>query len=122
MGTESYRKRLLDEERELQTQLARLEGEARDRDAGEVQDAVDEATAAQSTEESLSESSRLSATLMQVRDALQRLQAGTYGICVVCGRPIEPGRLQAVPWSPYCLADQEKLETRTVERHAGSTL
>lgn len=122
MGTESYRKRLLDEERELQTQLARLEGEARDRDAGEVQDAADEATAAQSTEESLSESSRLSATLMQVRDALQRLQAGTYGICVVCGRPIEPGRLQAVPWSPYCLADQEKLETRTVERHAGSTL
>jgi DnaK suppressor protein len=33
---------------------------------------------------------------------------GTYGKCIDCGRPIEPGRLEAVPWTPYCFDDQKK--------------
>jgi DnaK suppressor protein len=41
----------------------------------------------------------------QVRDALQRIEKGTYGRCVECGRPIEAHRLGSVPWTPYCLDD-----------------
>ncbi len=39
----------------------------------------------------------------QVRDALQRIEEGTYGKCTDCGRPIEARRLDSVPWTPYCL-------------------
>ena len=46
----------------------------------------------------------VSETLEQVRDALRRLQNGSYGKCTLCGRQIEHARLEAVPWTPYCLA------------------
>ena len=51
-----------------------------------------------------------SETLVQVEDALRRIEEGSYGKCVICGKPIEPARLEAIPWTPYCLADQQKLE------------
>jgi DnaK suppressor protein len=46
--------------------------------------------------------------LQQVRAALQRIEDGTFGYCIDCGKPIEPARLDAVPWTPYCREDQEK--------------
>ncbi|MCT9625345.1 DnaK suppressor protein [Arthrobacter sp. SORGH_AS 212] len=44
-----------------------------------------------------------SAGLDQVEAALDRIAAGTYGSCAVCGRPIAEGRLEARPWTPYCI-------------------
>ncbi|MEJ1193214.1 TraR/DksA family transcriptional regulator [Pseudarthrobacter sp. CCNWLW207] len=44
-----------------------------------------------------------SSGLAQVEAALQRLADGTYGVCAVCGAPIAEGRLEARPWTPYCL-------------------
>jgi RNA polymerase-binding protein DksA len=35
--------------------------------------------------------------------ALARLDAGTYGTCVRCGKPIAPGRLEALPWAAHCI-------------------
>ena len=43
------------------------------------------------------------AKLRQVLDALQRLDAGTYGACRSCGKPIAPGRLEAIPWAATCI-------------------
>lgn len=42
--------------------------------------------------------------------ALQRLDAGTYGLCVDCGQPLGPDRLAARPEAARCLADQARLE------------
>jgi RNA polymerase-binding transcription factor DksA len=39
-----------------------------------------------------------------IRAALQRMDAGTYGICVSCGEPIAPNRLAALPYAVRCLA------------------
>jgi len=44
-----------------------------------------------------------SSGLAQVEAALQRVADGTYGVCEVCGVPIAEGRLEARPWTPYCL-------------------
>jgi len=44
-----------------------------------------------------------SSGLAQVEAALQRMADGTYGVCEVCGLPIAEGRLEARPWTPYCL-------------------
>lgn len=43
------------------------------------------------------------ATLGQVEAALGRIADGRYGYCDVCGAPIAEGRLEARPWTPYCI-------------------
>ena len=46
----------------------------------------------------------------EVAAALARLDAGTYGTCVDCGRPIDPARLEFRPEAARCLEDQQKHE------------
>lgn len=41
--------------------------------------------------------------LEQVEAALQRLDEGTFGDCVRCGRTIPPERLDAIPWAAHCI-------------------
>ena len=48
----------------------------------------------------------------QVVAALRRLDEGTYGQCVDCGRPIPDERLEARPEVARCLEDQQKAEAR----------
>jgi DnaK suppressor protein len=51
--------------------------------------------------------------LAQVTAALQRIDAGTFGKCVVCGRPIGKERLDALPYTPFCVEDARASEGRT---------
>ncbi len=120
MDTKHFRQKLLEKERELLAQLPHLESETRDSVKPEVGDVIDEATADQAISESSEEETVISQTLEEVRDALQRIEDGTYGRCIACGREIEPARLEAVPWAAYCLKDQEKLDARGSRE--GSTL
>ena len=46
--------------------------------------------------------------LREVEEALQRIDAGTYGICEACGREIPEERLEAVPWTKLCIDDARK--------------
>jgi DnaK suppressor protein len=113
MHTEHFKKLLLDKDRELQSNLDALEGEGRASGEAEVRDSIDDATSSQGTSESFEEGTLLSRTLEQVRDALHRLKDGSYGTCTVCGLQIERSRLEAVPWTPYCLEDQEKQDRKS---------
>jgi len=45
-----------------------------------------------------------------VEQALQRLEEGSYGTCVDCGREIPAGRLQAQPEAIRCVDDQRRFE------------
>jgi DnaK suppressor protein len=119
MNTEHFKKLLLAKRRELQASLAGLEGEASASGEAEVRDYTDAATASQGTAEAFEEGSIVSQTLEEVQDALRRMEDGSYGKCTVCGREIPPARLEAIPWTPYCLEDQEKLDGKTVQ---GATL
>jgi RNA polymerase-binding protein DksA len=38
-----------------------------------------------------------------VQAALARIDAGTFGLCLRCGQPIAPGRLEALPWAEHCI-------------------
>ncbi|MGZ4114451.1 MAG: TraR/DksA family transcriptional regulator [Actinomycetota bacterium] len=42
--------------------------------------------------------------LQDVVRALEKLDDGTYGTCDGCGGPIEPDRLEAIPWATRCVA------------------
>ena len=46
----------------------------------------------------------------EIEAALARLDAGTYGNCVDCGRPIDEARLEFRPEAARCLEDQQKFE------------
>jgi DnaK suppressor protein len=50
--------------------------------------------------------------LREIDDALDRLEGGTYGICLDCGRPIDPARLQALPAASHCIKCQERHDLR----------
>lgn len=50
------------------------------------------------------------AELSEVDRALDRIKAGTYGLCLACHRPIENERLDAAPQAEYCRACQEVRE------------
>lgn len=50
--------------------------------------------------------------LVEIEAALGRIEAGTYGLCVVCGRPIGAERLEAVPYATLCIDDKRAQERR----------
>ena len=48
------------------------------------------------------------ALLREVEDALERLREKSYGTCMDCARPVARKRLEAVPWTRYCVSCQER--------------
>lgn len=56
------------------------------------------------------------ALLQQVKDALKRIDDGTYGRCIDCGEPIPEKRLEVIPWAARCVKDEEKIEKRNLSR------
>ena len=50
----------------------------------------------------------LQESLDEVKAALARLDAGHYGICEVCGKPIGEARLEAMPATRFCIVDAAK--------------
>jgi RNA polymerase-binding transcription factor DksA len=49
-------------------------------------------------------------TLGEVTAALERIRAGTYGKCQECGQPISRGRLEALPYTPYCIECAQEMQ------------
>ena len=41
--------------------------------------------------------------LIEIDEALERIENGTYGICEINGEPIPKARLEAIPWARYCI-------------------
>jgi len=116
-----FKQQLAEKEHELVSGISRLEGEARESREAEVEDIIDEATSSEGKSATFQESSQAWQTLVQVREALRRIDQGTFGACVDCGRPIELARLQAIPWTPYCREDGEKHD-RELPASSDSTL
>jgi len=48
--------------------------------------------------------------LEEIDQALDRIENGTYGICVGSGTPISKPRLQAIPWTKYSIEYATKME------------
>ena len=63
----------------------------------------EEADEASELEKRLALEERLRESLNEVEHALQKYEAGTYGLCDSCGQPIEEGRLEAIPQASLCL-------------------
>lgn len=49
--------------------------------------------------------------LEHIKAALARIDDGTYGICLDCGEPISPERLEVLPYATTCIRCQSKHKT-----------
>ncbi|MDO8604095.1 MAG: TraR/DksA C4-type zinc finger protein [bacterium] len=70
-------------------------------------DINDTADSMEAFEEAAAIEVELEARLLEVDSALSRIEAGTYGICRICGSAIEDARLHANPAAPTCIAHRE---------------
>ena len=109
MNTERFKRQLLAKERELRARVGPSGGGNEPGDES-VPDSGDESVRSEAREAQLRDAEADWAVLNQVRDALARIENGTYGHCLVDGEPIDPKRLEAIPWTPYCRKHQELLE------------
>jgi DnaK suppressor protein len=111
LNLDHFRRQLLDLEQELTRRLGQEVETARS--SGDDQfDSGDLARVDEMKEEYFKLADTDSAILAQVRAALRRIDEGTYGTCGVDGEPIDPKRLESVPWTPYCVKHQLELEAR----------
>jgi RNA polymerase-binding transcription factor len=86
----------------------------------EVTDTKDQATHNLSAEAAAAEVARLREALGDTEQALERLEAGAFGLCTRCGEPIALERLRSAPSSPRCRSCQERFEAAQGRAQYGS--
>src|SRR4051812_17763241 len=116
MNTEQYKQRLLDMEQTLSARIGREADHGRGEFIDSAHDAGDASVADEVSSEQFAEAEHDRNVLQQVRNALCRIADGTFGICIVDGGPIEEQRIEALPWTPYCLKHATRLEAATSAR------
>lgn len=102
----------------LEVKQAELAGGLRNRDEIVIEktpDALDEVQLAGERELAIRNLDREANLLRQVRDALRRIADGSYGVCLHCEEEIKPKRLEAVPWTKYCIRCQEAADRQEFE-------
>jgi DnaK suppressor protein len=110
LDIEFYKRRLLEEQERLLVLIERVKQETRATTPDPIHDHIDGDVIDEVKDELFKEAEIHWTTLRQVRAALQRIEDGTYGRCLVDGEPIDEKRLEATPWAPYCLRHEEELE------------
>ncbi|MEP6477013.1 MAG: TraR/DksA C4-type zinc finger protein [Actinomycetota bacterium] len=116
---DDLRERLLTERAELESQLSTLEentfAASQSEMTGEVafdDETADAGTATFERERDLSIENNIRDLLAKIERALQRMDAGTYGICDRCGKPIEKARVKALPYVDLCIKDAQAQSRR----------
>ena len=112
---ETFRKQLEQRQSDLRKIVARTEQDGREADVGTAQDIADRAANSYTKEFLFHQSNNERQLLQSVEIALSRISEGVFGECINCGNDINPKRLEAVPWTRYCIACQEKLEQGLLE-------
>jgi DnaK suppressor protein len=116
---EYFRKRLEERQHVLRRNVSRTELDGRQTDDDSAQDIADRAASSYNKEFLFHQSNSERQLLQMVETALERLREGIFGQCISCGEEINPKRLEAVPWTRYCIQCQEKMEQGRLE-HAQS--
>src|SRR5258708_5904249 len=112
---EAFKKKLEERQQTLRRTVSRTEEDGRVADQDTAQDIADRAASSYTKEFLFSQSNNERQLLQMVETALQRIREGTFGECVNCGNEINAKRLEAVPWTRYCIACQEKKENGQLE-------
>ena len=84
---------------------------------GNAPDPLDRATLESERDYTLRIRDRESRLIKKIRQSLEDIDNGTYGICQMCGEDISVARLEARPVARHCIDCKNKMEAH--ERAAG---
>ncbi|MGA7377834.1 MAG: TraR/DksA family transcriptional regulator [Candidatus Sulfotelmatobacter sp.] len=90
--------------------LDRLHDETRSIDSDSPSDSADQCVLSLSREALFHQSGERRVMVRRIEAALSRIKKNSFGICIGCGDSINSRRLEALPWTQYCLDCQEDLE------------
>ena len=115
---DTYRQKLFALGRRMNSDLSAVAGEALRTTGGEASGSLSNApvhpadlgTDNYEQETAVSLLANESQLLEQVSAALARIDQGTFGCCRECGQDVEPERLNALPYTPYCMACAARVE------------
>ena len=108
--TQRYEERLRSHQKQLERSMLTAVQQGRQAVAEDTLDVADQAVFSYQKEMLFSQGTEGHSQLTLVRLALERLEDGTFGECMHCSRQIGEKRLEALPWTPYCIDCQEKIE------------
>ena len=106
----------------LEAKQAELSAGLRNRDDIAIEktpDAIDEVQLAGERELAIRNLDRESNLLRNVKGALVRIADGSYGVCMHCEEDIKIKRLDAVPWTKYCITCQEAADRHEFDTESG---
>jgi len=109
-----FKEKLLQKQRSLSDMVQRTEGYGREKEP-DIQDVADMAVESYTREFNFGKSSGDRHILQLIREALDRIEDNSYGSCVNCEDPMQPKRLEAVPWAKHCVRCQGLLEKGLLE-------
>jgi len=110
-----FEEKLRQQQQVLQRSMLTAVEQGRQASTDDTQDVADQAVQSYQKELLFSQSTNGHSQLALVRLALERLEEGTFGECLQCGTTIGAKRLDALPWTPYCIECQEKIENGEIE-------
>jgi RNA polymerase-binding protein DksA len=116
IDVEKYRTRILEEKARLEADRARLvDTEGMSDSAGELAESDvnhpgDVGTEMFERGKDMALSANIDGLLGQIDEALAKMDAGTYGTCDRCGKPIPHARLEAIPYATLCVDCQDYVE------------
>jgi len=110
LDTPKYRGMLLAKQHELVERLRQNGREAREIDTDDSADFGDRGLEEQIRSDNFGEAQADWNLLHEVQDALRRIHTGAYGRCMADNQPIPVQRLDAVPWTRYCLRHEQQRE------------
>ena len=109
-GIQQFQRKLEGTRDEALCFLNRVEDEWRALDSDNPQDFGDRCVTSSSQEFLFQRGSQKRQLLQMIDAALRRIHEGTYGQCIACEDKVNRKRLEAMPWTQYCLQCQETLE------------
>lgn len=113
--TRRFEERLRHQQTSLERSMLTAVQQGRQAVAEDTLDVADQAVFSYQKEMIFSQGTEGHSQLALVRLALERLREGSFGECLNCGNPIGEKRLEALPWTPYCIECQEKVENGEIE-------
>jgi len=105
---EEIRQRLLALRKQTTERLHAIEADVHHKKEPVEKDFAEQATQRENDDVLHSLDDEAKQTLIRIDNALQRLQAGEYGICADCGMEIPQQRLRVVPYAELCVACADK--------------
>ena len=109
-NTQRLEEKLREQQAMLERNMLTAVEQGRQTVSDATQDVADQAVSSYQKELLFTQGTNGHDQLSLIRSALDRIGEGSYGECLQCGNTIGTKRLEALPWTPYCIDCQEKIE------------